>query len=46
MKKNTKAFTLAEVLVTLTILGIVASITVPGIVKRQTERANKTKIKK
>lgn len=41
-----KAFTLAEVLVTLTILGIVASITVPGIVKRQTERTNKTKILK
>ncbi len=38
------AFTLAEVLVTLTILGIVAAISVPSLVKFNTKRADKVKI--
>ena len=45
-KRNKKAFTLAETLITLTILGVVAAITIPGLVRRQIEAANRTKIKK
>ena len=40
------AFTLAEVLITLTILGLVAAITIPGIFHKNQERINKTRIKK
>ena len=40
------AFTLAETLIALTILGIVAAITVPQLVRRQQEVANRTKFKK
>ena len=43
---NSYGFTLAETLITLTILGIVAAITVPGLINRQQEAANKTKVKK
>ena len=43
-KKN--AFTLAETLIVLAILGVVAAITVPTLVKKQSEAANRTKIKK
>lgn len=38
-KKNKKAFTLAEVLVTLTIIGVVASITVPTLSHNATKHA-------
>jgi len=41
-----KAFTLAEVLITLTILGVVAAITIPTLINRQNEVAAKTKVKK
>ena len=40
------AFTLAETLIALTVLGIVAAITVPQLVRRQIEAANRAKIKK
>ena len=40
------AFTLAETLIVLVILGIVASITIPAIVRRQMEANNRAKIKK
>lgn len=40
MLKNTKAFTLAEVLITLGIIGVVAALTIPGLItnfqKRET----------
>ena len=41
-----KAFTLAETLITLTILGIVVVIVVPSLINRQVENANRTKVKK
>ena len=44
MKKN--GFTLAETLITLSILGIVAAITIPSLVGRQIENQNRTKLKK
>lgn len=44
--KNYKAFTLAEVLITLVILGLVAAMVIPSTVRRSTETANITKIKK
>ena len=44
--KKEKAFTLAEVLITLSILGVVAAITIPSLVRTQSEIANRTKIKK
>ena len=40
------AFTLAETLITLTILGVVAAITVPMLINKQMESANRTKLKK
>ena len=46
MKKEIKGFTLAEVLITLTVLGAVAAITVPSIVHNNQTRVNKTKFKK
>ena len=39
-------FTLAETLIALTVLGIVAAITVPQLVRRQIEAANRAKLKK
>ena len=45
MNKN-KAFTLAETLIVLVILGIIASITIPAVVRRQIEAQNRTRIKK
>ena len=39
-------FTLAEVLISLVILGIVAAITIPATISKSTNRANKIKIKK
>ena len=46
MTERKAAFTLAETLITLTILGVIAAITIPGVVRRQIEAANRTKIKK
>lgn len=40
------AFTLAEVLITLGIIGVVAAITMPSLIQKQTERATITKLKK
>ena len=45
-EEKNAAFTLAETLITLTILGVVAAITVPALINRQMEAANKTKLKK
>ena len=43
---KTKGFTLAETLITLTILGVIAAITVPMLINKQMEAANRTKLKK
>ena len=44
--KKRAAFTLAETLITLTILGIVAAITVPTLINKYIEATNRTKVKK
>ena len=44
--KQQKGFTLAETLITLTILGVVAAITVPSLINKYSESANRTKVKK
>ena len=41
-----EAFTLAETLITLTILGVVAAITIPALINKYNESANRTKLKK
>ena len=41
-----KAFTLAETLITLTILGVVAAITIPAMIQKYIEATNRTKVKK
>lgn len=41
-----KAFTLAEVLITLGIIGVVAALTIPTLISEYQERANVTKMKK
>lgn len=46
MKKDKKGFTLAEVLVALTILGIVAMLVVPGLTNKSQTMAKRVKIKK
>lgn len=47
MKKNyTKAFTLAEVVITLGIMGIAAALTLPALVQKQQEKATVTALKK
>ncbi len=43
---NKKGFTLAEVLIVVSILGIIAVITVPGLISNYRERATITKVKK
>ena len=42
----TRGFTLAETLIVLVILGIIASITIPAVVRRQMEANNRARIKK
>ena len=42
---NKKAFTLAEVLIVLTLLGIVAMLTLPTVIQRSKEAAERTKIR-
>ncbi len=44
--KNKKAFTLAEILITLSILGLVAAIVLPTAINRAKDSANRTKLKK
>ncbi len=44
--KNLKAFTLAETLITLTIIGIIAAVTVPTLIHTYTEAATISKINK
>ena len=46
IKQEKKAFTLAETLITLTILGVVAAITVPSLINKQSESVDRTKLKK
>ena len=46
LPSNKKAFTLAEVLITLSILGIVAALTVPALINRQSDMAAIVKLKK
>lgn len=41
-----KGFTLAEVLITLGIIGIVAAMTIPTLIQKQTEKVTVTKVKK
>ena len=45
-KMNKKAFTLAEVLITLTIIGVIAAITIPTLMKKYQNHANYTALKK
>ena len=46
LPSSKKAFTLAEVLITLSILGVVAALTIPSLVNRQSEMAAIVKMKK
>ena len=46
LPNSKKAFTLAEVLITLSILGVVAALTIPSLVNRQSEMAAIVKLKK
>ena len=46
LPSNKKAFTLAEVLITLSILGIVAALTIPSLVNRNSDIAAQVKLKK
>ena len=46
MKKNKKGFTLAETLIALVILGVVAAITIPALIQKYMEATNRTKVKK
>ena len=46
LPNSKKAFTLAEVLITLSILGVVAALTIPSLVNRQSEMAAIVKVKK
>ena len=45
-RSDRSGFTLAETLITLTILGIIAAITIPALINKQLDNANKTKVKK
>jgi len=44
--KNRKGFTLAEVLVTLAVIGIVAALTIPTLIQSSSQKQAKTSIKK
>lgn len=46
LNKNKKAFTLAEVLITLGVIGIVAAMTLPTVIQNYQEKAAVTKLKK
>lgn len=46
MKNRKFGFTLAEVLITLGVIGVVAAITMPTLVQKQNEKATVTKLKK
>jgi prepilin-type N-terminal cleavage/methylation domain-containing protein len=46
LTRNSKAFTLAEVLITLVIIGIIAAITVPTIITNAQERERSARVKK
>ena len=46
MKKDKNSFTLAEVLITLSILGVVAAISIPNIINNYQKRLNITKLQK
>ena len=46
LPNSKKAFTLAEVLITLSILGVVAALTIPSLVNRQSQMAAIVKLKK
>lgn len=43
---KTKAFTLAEVLITITVIGVVAALTLPSLISRRIEKENIVKLKK
>ncbi len=43
---NKLGFTLAEVLITLGIIGIVAALTIPGLLSRNEEKVRETQLKK
>lgn len=45
-KEDFTAFTLAEVLITLGIIGVVAAMTLPTLIQKQNDRANITRLKK
>ena len=44
--KNKKAFTLAEVLITLTIIGVIAAITIPNLMQKYTKHQYVVGLKK
>ena len=44
--KNKKAFTLAETMIVLVILGVVAAITIPALVRNQIDSQNRTRLRK
>lgn len=46
MREHKKAFTLAEVLITLGIIGVVAAITIPGLITKYQKLATVVKLKK
>ena len=46
MKKNKNGFTLAETLIVVAILGIIAMITIPNLIKNQVKSQNRVKVKK
>lgn len=46
MKKNRKGFTLAEVLVTLAVIGVVAALTIPSLIQNSNTKQAQTSVKK
>ena len=43
--KNRRAFTLAEVLITLGVIGVVAAMTMPAVIKNYKKHVTETKLK-